>query len=1088
MEPFNGASQTSPLLHQVRILPFSERCLQSTIDMSQANHKSVVPKFGSFKPKSTSKNQDSTAKESNKETAHRKHQRSRSRSKGRHDQDRSKRSRHGSHHQDRSRQGKDSRDDRHLHKKRTPSPKPVTRDEFEESDVFIVDRRGDQKNLEYGSLHRYDIPSHHRFGAGYVLGASRSLIIDREASTRGQIVLQSSGAASYEKAKRPFASKPKAVEHRSIRLFIPTSTTDASLDDDFIALRPSLKRKRGSESPADMAEDIDYRSIEGKAKPEAKPDDEDVEYATGSEIGEVEDEAQRKARETNAAWNRKAKENLRDAETWLKLIEHQINTIRPGADASSLSGTEKRSLADIRLAIYDRALKNINKDSSGYDKVVLGRLKEGSHIWETSKVTSEWSEALKRNSTSIAIRTKYLNFIQSNHTGFGYEKCKEGYIEFFKVLNSIRTADSEYKKTETASAQLYTLLRFTSFVRDTGYEELAYATWQCILEYHFFKPQDLSSASEQMESLETFWESDIPRVGEEGALGWNKRIANLPEGSDSEESDPPPVETVDSRTISPRFLPAAADEESEDPFRFVMFSDIKPVVENLLHDLPRMDLVNSFLRFMDLPSLAVDVVEAGSASFWSDPFLSQIEHAEESSDLASLTRHARISTERSTPYYLFSRAFKQCSWSQNPQQDSRAPEMAFVSRLLQQLTSIDIDGEYESLAEYHFAFQAHFFPTEVRNSCKEIMQIREGDPFRPYNAYALVEAELGENNVHEVVWATNLGQVKQSENTSIDWILLVHSRVMAMLQTGEENKAIRNLMEPALGENDSTIAEPTKEGLEVSPGQRLRVLRSYEERYNALSAAKNPLHAVLHVDCMAWLTYLADHRELDSTLPIYDKYSSKLSSQSHTLALELLHQARAEMLRFHIEAKRRYKPSLVRGILTGSIALFPHNSLFHYIQLFVSAQNRIDDRLRDAVQTSTSLTEPSLVSWCYTIAKEIERCGLDGSGATANSVRALLTKALLASDSEVKHSPLLWTLWFHFERFASDNSSEAKERSAKQRLRQVFYDGLRSLPWYKSWIEMGMKHLQPYLSVEEMDQLEDLMGELEMRIRTDDNP
>ena len=54
-------------------------------------------------------------------------------------------------------------------------------------------------------------------------------------------------------------------------------------------------------------------------------------------------------------------------------------------------------------------------------------------------------------------------------------------------------------------------------------------------------------------------------------------------------------------------------------------------------------------------------------------------------------------------------------------------------------------------------------------------------------------------------------------------------------------------------------------------------------------------------------------------------------------------------------------------------------------------------------------------------------------------------------------------------------------------MKQVFYDGLRCLPWYKPWIIIGLQYLSQYAGVkrEEMQQIYDVLSERELRIRSD---
>src|ERR1700748_3320365 len=123
--------------------------------MSQRPHM-AVPKFSSFKSKAQSKvqaeTQEASPKNHDQERRHREKRRQ-------HDESSRNREDHASHRhapalKDRSTPNRQSETDQ----------SEIREDEFEESSLFIIDRRGDAKNVEYGSLHRYAVPNYHRTG------------------------------------------------------------------------------------------------------------------------------------------------------------------------------------------------------------------------------------------------------------------------------------------------------------------------------------------------------------------------------------------------------------------------------------------------------------------------------------------------------------------------------------------------------------------------------------------------------------------------------------------------------------------------------------------------------------------------------------------------------------------------------------------------------------------------------------------------------------------------------------------------------------------------------------------------------------
>jgi hypothetical protein len=121
-------------------LKYTQRSWRST--MSKA-----IPKFGSFRPKTTAlppaeekeKKHSSREKDEAREEERRKH--------------------HHRRHRSRSRERLDHvAEPSHAQEKSPKSP-----------ETFFVDRKGDEKNLVYGSIHRYDVSAFYRVGAGSVL-------------------------------------------------------------------------------------------------------------------------------------------------------------------------------------------------------------------------------------------------------------------------------------------------------------------------------------------------------------------------------------------------------------------------------------------------------------------------------------------------------------------------------------------------------------------------------------------------------------------------------------------------------------------------------------------------------------------------------------------------------------------------------------------------------------------------------------------------------------------------------------------------------------------------------------------------------
>ena len=1045
--------------------------------MSQGG-RTAVPKFGSFRPKATPSS--SYSKEATDKDRPSSRHRDRSPSHDRHRNRTSDRKRSGEHHRHHR---SDHQDRGHGHlsssrKQRSPSSE-VKQDKFEESDLFIVDRRGDAKNVEFGSLHRYSIPAYHRPGAGAV---------------------KTSAEGRSKRTDRLLTAKSRELEPRSLRLVFQADTSIAAgEEEDFIPFRPSLKRKRASESPRPEGHGVGYRAIGDSLEAKDQPEDEDLEYASDSDAGE--DPAELEARRVNAELNKKVKDDPSNLDAWAALIDHQTNLVRPGAEVAGLTNSEKRTLADIRLSIYDRALKHITRGKPGHEKLVLARLRECALIWESSKLFTAWNKILKENPNSTLLWTKYLDFVQTNQIHFRYENCKAAYIRCFKILDDAWRKAPPIERKDIATAKIYVLLRFTAFVRDAGYEELAYAVWQVILEYHFFKPPNLSGIEAELEALENFWESDVPRIGEEGAPAWDR----FKGGDDGHVRNSIPLSTgsidpkqpfasfsgLESEHLGTLLLPAATDDDSgtNDPFRFVMFSDLREVLECLLGHLPKSQLINGFLCFIGLPLLqGDDGSNAPEVSWRIDPFLSSslLRHEREAECTAALLpEDCRHQNERTTTCSLFHGAFQEFNREKANSNDNGVSIFRFVDRGLDKLVSRQSDNDL--LAEYYLAFKLEVFPEDVSRTAKRLLKNKPSS-LRLYNAYALIEIRLGRLSKAEEVWSAALSMVPSlAEEAKDDAILVWHSWVLTFLHLGENAKALGCLLSIADG---APTTRPTKvTSGDVTAGQRLKTSRHFEEGFDRMRWKQRPGLAALHVECLAWLSYLMDDHALEPALGIYGKFSAKLTHSDDLPALELLHQAKARMLKLHMRQRRPYKPALLRSILAESIKLFPNNTMFLEVHTQVGAQSRLDDRLRDAVRAHTADREAFLpVRWLFSIAEEIRRCSIEGSGSTPNSVRSLFASALLSQDSEVKHSPALWRVWFRFESsYFTNGTLGAQSDDRLQKVKTVFYNGLRCLPWYKPWIVMGLKYFSRTTVVkkDELSRIYDVLTEREMRIRVE---
>jgi hypothetical protein len=453
--------------------------------------------------------------------------------------------------------------------------------------------------------------------------------------------------ASGRREKYVFArNEKKATRLLRIR---PDITTDSAATEntDFIPLRipnPRKRKRMGSHS-SDSSEDgkLHYRSIEGRAKAGTMPLDDDLEYMTDSDSPDPEsgrtirhDET---IRQRTMELSRRVDERPQDIQAWIDLINHQDDLLGLGDGGyRKVTSAERRSTADIKLHLYEKALAVAGSTLVIRERLLLGMMKEGSHIWDFKTQSQRWEQISQDNLDSVLLWKQYLDFRQSTFTTFRYEEVRAVFVKRIKLLNKAITqgAKSEAESCILYEHLLYTILRVTLFMREAGYSELAVAIWQALLEFNFFAPSQPMACTARLESFKEFWESEVPRIGEEGSSGWWNSNGNsmAPEGKTDEETPYKYLESPDIFTgwaAAEKFRAEASKEPArtidevteDDPYRVILWSDIEDFVIDLPKNVFSADisglLLNSFLLFCRLPPM--NAMDSRSHLWWMDSFV-----------------------------------------------------------------------------------------------------------------------------------------------------------------------------------------------------------------------------------------------------------------------------------------------------------------------------------------------------------------------------------------------------------------------------------------------------------------------------------
>jgi hypothetical protein len=490
---------------------------------------------------------------------------------------------------------------------------------------YIIDTKGDENNLVYGTIYKYSIPPYRRFGAGRILGLPKNLVIDREKSDDKSIALKAIGEGQSARSMRQsFANLDTgAVKRLRVKKAEPGLEEAFSRNLEFVPFSiKSKKRKAREDANSDQSEDDGkdhYRSIEGMKKNLDRPEDPDLDYASDSDeeddyiaAGDMDDRGRR------VELARKVDAEPANIDAWMAYVDYHDSPL--GATGRRKTAAEKKSSAEIKLDILQKALAK----NPGNERLLLKHMDVAEELWDSQKLLSKWIRLLEENPSMLPLWTKYINFRQTDFLSFTYPECLKCFGECLRVLSK-----ATFKKPIGSSERealdkviLYVFLRFVLLMQDSGYKENAIAAIQAMLELNLFCPPTVTAPmairehEALLESFERFWNSEVPRIGENGAQGWAAFVAAGENGYAPERVEDiyqiPPIDAHDpfgswtdaeikwSQRLG---MPARTTDEveDEDPLRVVLFSDFSDFLFYFATESVRKELVEAFLIFRALP-------------------------------------------------------------------------------------------------------------------------------------------------------------------------------------------------------------------------------------------------------------------------------------------------------------------------------------------------------------------------------------------------------------------------------------------------------------------------------------------------------
>ena len=954
--------------------------------------------------------------------------------------------------------------------------------------IYFSDRRGDADIVKYGTLNRYDVPSYRRCGYGNVLGVSGQKI-DRDYSTEKKIYMT---PLVRPRQKRLLTDKHAMREGQPTLRLIKIEKNHLDTDRDFIALSNTGKRKRSfdggsSQEDAGYAE-VDYRGINEKRDSDIV--DEDTYFESDTEVARAHSDVMKR----NSELLRATRDNPKDVAAWMSLVDHQESIMKMDRAVSQLSVSDKHTLADLRISTYEEALRKIGDNETSRLKLHAGLLHEAQRYWDDAKLASKWEDVLKKHPHSVALWFGYLDFVQSTFAKFKYGDCHSLFIRALEALQSTGSENSSI----TSEARKHVFVRLTMLIQEAGYQELALAIWQAVLEFSLLAPHD--SFANKLQKFEELWESEAPRIGEPDGKGWRHTMIDdtVPPTCcitlEAHQSSISLFEMFQRREVESmsklRYPGRSTDDVGEDdPFHTIFFSDLKDYVQSTSTVTTELQ-VDAFLCFCGLPGLA----KIKSRGTWrADQFLqSRVSHSKSviGSEFGGLQFQEALLLYSQSPLASFQMTSDLLVQQQFSLETCRL-DPDFVRNTLQLLAFNTTDNE--PIGEYLLAFEAKYFPKEVVRTAKKLLKHRPTS-LRLYNVYGLIESRLGNSAKAAQVFGAAL-TMKVDDTAYADHIELFSSWVWEALQHGSAVEALWRLTSPQGRLQDHTGAWP---------GSKLqeKALSALRETLEGALLKQNYAAAVPGASLLALFVYLSSGFDVTAALEVHNNLTTWFSSHnlSSSMHAEVHAQAIARFLTYHVTKASIVKPALLRTVLEPFIATFPNNTILLSTYAANEARFSIDDRVRGNMNRMLNISPISDVAiWAFAIHHETLKGEIAGS--TSHSIRALYKRATDLNASGA-HCPALWKMYLQFElqqlhkernlrpnkrprRDGKKNKWETRIEESEDRVKETFYQGLKMLPWCKDFLMIAFTDAGDLFNEEELWRLYRVMMEKELRVYTE---
>ncbi|EHA8588963.1 protein NRDE2 [Cocos nucifera] len=825
-----------------------------------------------------------------------------------------------------------------------------------------------------------------------------------------------------------------------------------------------------------------------------------------------EDELIQRTRE----FNKMSREFPHDEKVWLAFAEFQdkIATTQP-QKAARLQTLEKK------ISILEKAVE-LNPDN---EELLLCLLKSYQGRDSTDALIGKWEKILLQHSDSCKLWKEFLLLCQGEFSRFKVSEIRKNFAHAIQAIssacsklcrqgsqtNSLQSVDSSLVQLELGLVDIFVSL--CRFEWQTGYQELATGLFQAEIEYSLFCPSLLLSSQSKQRLFEHFWNSDGARVGEDEALGWSlwlekeesnkKNIFTEQIPQEAEEGgwtgwfDPSSKKTGTSKDLENSIESSLGDEKIKE----------NPDTE----DTPLEDDIETLLKNLGINVDAEpnsEVKDAKTWNRWSEEELSR-DHEQwmpvreysgddgksrspppaDNLDKDGHEQLSRVILFEDVNEYIFSLSSEEARFSLVCQfidfYGGKISQWTCTNRPSWTEKILSLETVPNSISEdLRVVFglvnktEAHAKLEHLLHSTSDLSRRTSMLKFLRNTILLFLNVFPRNHLLEEAVLSTEeLFMSKESSTFSVN-----PSRTLAksLLKRDRQDLLLCGVYarsEATYGNIDLArkifdMALSSIDGLPMDLQENVPLLYFwYAEMEVAISTSCSnselSLQRAVHIlSCLGASLFEALTTGWSAGIEVIEQaFSMALPERrSRNLQLESLWVHYIGVLQKHL---KQLKFSRVWEAIAQGFQIYPCNPKPYIAMIEASFLYTVPNKVR-IMFDECSQRNPSVILWLFAFSFELGKAG------SQHRIHGLFERAL--ANDKLQKSVLLWRCYLAYEADIAHNPSAA---------RRIFFRAIHACPWSKRlWLD-GFQKLSSVLTAKELSDLQEVMRDKELHLRTD---